>query len=199
MPDEVLAKILMQEMGPMASMPRLEDWGDEMIESAKHLLARDGHVTPVFMFLAPSPHDPTQVVQGVLSLHDFLSADGLSRDEVHEKRDAMAELLPSLLTKFRAFASVMITEAWARRWSTRQSLEEAKAQTEATGGLKNVEGRLEVLMTLFETKTIHRSRMWRIDRDEANNPSLGEEVKGPRDTGGRFAAFLHAAPSGEMN
>lgn len=202
MPEDTeprLLKIMMTPVGPASAIGDLQDWADGMIGIAKGLLEKDGYAAPMLMFLAPDQRDPTMVVQGVLPLLDFLSG---APEDAQEKKELMAQVLPQVLSETRAFASLLITEAWMGKQPDADSPEEVMQRFREAGSVKDMEGSIEVLSTLFETKQKSSMRAWKIERDDEGNPSAGEEVGDGEDFGeaeGRFATLLHAKPGGGSN
>jgi hypothetical protein len=166
----------------------VQEWADEMIEVSKGLLARDGMIEPFLLFLFPSPNDPTQIVPGVVPLREYM-------EDVASK-DLLATLLSEVLRKSKAVASLFITEAWTRKFTTEE------AANHRHGDLAKDPERAEVVMTLLETQTSTLARMWAIERDEEGTPRVGELVHssdGHRPASGRFAAMLQPLPVGLLN
>jgi hypothetical protein len=64
--------------------------------------------------------------------------------------------------------------------------------------MEGFDDRLEILTTLFETKTDHRHRSFKIERDEEGRPHIAEELQYRSAGGGRFSTLLHAVPSGTL-
>jgi hypothetical protein len=193
-----VVKVLMSPAGPVPKASDIEAWADAVIGIAKGLLERDGYASPVLMFLAPDKRDHAQAVQGVVPLIEFLSGSD-DREEMHRKKDAMAQVLPQLLDEAKAFASVVITEAWMHTAEDGQDRDEMSRRAEEAGGVQGLRGSFEVLTALFETRKSSTMRSWRIERDAAGNPSTGDEVfpgEEPVKVEGRFVSFLHAIPGG---
>jgi hypothetical protein len=182
----------MSVMGNTADMPKLSEWAQVQIEQAHSFVNEDGEAEPVLIFLAPHPQDAT-VVQGILPLADFLSAS--NREEMHQKRNAMVDMIKSILEATRAFALVMITEGWMK--VSQGDREETQREIEEAGGMEFLPDRSEVLTILFETRTTHEMRIWQIDRDKEGKASIGSEFPAMSEVGGRFSSFLHSTPSEE--
>lgn len=174
-------------MGPEDEVPAPEEWAAKQIEQAKRFLEQDGYAAPVCLFLAPHPGEQGIVVQYAFLLTEFFSAE--SREESHQKKNVLAEVIGVLLERSRAFAVLMITEAWMLRLDEDRSVDEALQEVENAGGVANLPERVEVLTTLFETTTTQDGRAWPILRDGGGNPRVGAEEKILK-AQGRFGSFL---------
>jgi hypothetical protein len=192
----MMGLVLMHVMGPWDEMPPLEDWAETQTLTARRFVTENGEAAPVFLFLAPHPEDPSLVVQGTTSLSAFLC--GSTRDELLANKERMNEVLNTIVEVSGAFAILMIHEGWMRKIPREKGMEEALREVAEAGGVVNCSDRIEVLRTLFETKTSHLDRTWEILRDAEGKPSIGEELPQPTSVDGRFASFLHGR-SGTMN
>lgn len=178
-------QVRLYPLGPFSEVS-VEEWAEVQTSRAHECVELDGEAEPVFLFLAPHPENPDIVVQGIIGLRHFMV-------EGNYQKDDMVLALQSLAQHVRAFAVLMIHEAWMRCFEDAK-YDEAMAEIARRGGVSNFEDRIEVLVTIFETLTNHHVRTWEIVRDEKSTPSIGEELPSAPKSGGRFSTFLHTNP-----
>jgi len=183
MPEVLAAPCMISVVEKSLEPEDMTDLRELAISSAKKLMARDGHVEPVILFLGKDPKSSLteKYIYGIMQLGQFMQND--------DTKDVLAEVLPQILGGNEAFVVCFISEVWIAVG------EKTDEEYERRGSVKDMPGSEEAVIIHYETVLEKEVHLFRINR-EGDVPELIERKDVPEmlSATGRFASFLGKVP-----
>jgi len=154
-------------------------WSQRHIDEIKQKFVNvvEGALPPIIFFLAPSPEDPLQIVEGHFPLWMFVRNDDM--------KEVAAQILPEFFLQAKAFACLTVMEAWIK-----------KNPILAEGPVRDMPGREDALVFLSETFDGSKSQSWTFSRENGKvlyREGIFSDTEAGEGSEGRFCSMLRKA------